>query len=107
MQLTRPGASAAAASGPGGHGGSRDSMPITFTNRSMSSPLLVPLSSGRTLRLPPGGTSQELPDREAEGNPKVEKLRRQGLLDVREETAATDTPARSRKKNAPEESGQE
>jgi hypothetical protein len=79
-----------------------DSMPVTFVNRSASRPLLVPLSSGRTLRLPPGGSSGQMHDREAENNPKVDKLRRQGLLDV----VAESRPG-SRKKNAPEKSGQE
>ena len=58
-------------------------MPITFTNRLTSRPLLVPLSSGATLRLSPGQTSRELPDREAMHNPKIDKLRRRGHVDVR------------------------
>jgi hypothetical protein len=79
-----------------------DSMPVTFVNRSTSRPLLVPLSNGQTLRLPPGGSSEKLPDREVESNPKVDKLRRQGLLDV-----VTEPRSSSRKKDAPEKSGQE
>jgi hypothetical protein len=77
-------------------------MPVTFVNRSVSSPLLVPLSSGMTLRLPPGGSSEKLPDREAENNPKVDKLRRQGLLEV-----ITEPRSSSRKKDAPETSGKQ
>jgi len=75
-------------------------MPVTFVNRSTTSPLLVPLSNGTTLRLSPGGSSEKLPDREAENNPKVDKLRRQGLLDV-----LTETRSSSRSKDAPETSG--
>jgi hypothetical protein len=79
-----------------------ESMPVTIVNRSTSRPLLVPLSNGKTLRLPPGGSSGKLPDREAENNPKVDKLRRQGLLDV-----LTEPRSGSRKKDAPETSGKE
>lgn len=77
-------------------------MPVTFVNRSPSRPLLIRLSSGRTLRLSPGGSSEKLHDREAENNPKVDKLRRQGLLDVVVEARPS-----SRKKDTPETSGQE
>ena len=77
-------------------------MPVTFVNRSVSSPLLVPLSSGKTLRLPPGGSSGNLPDREAQNNPKVDKLRQQGLLDV-----LTEPRSSSREKDAPETSGKD
>lgn len=76
-------------------------MPVTFVNRSALRPLLVPLRSGKTLRLPPGGSSEKLSDREAEDNPKVDKLRRQGLLDV-----LTEPRPGSRKKDTPETSGQ-
>lgn len=77
-------------------------MPVTFVNRSASSPLLIPLTNGQTLRLSPGGSSERLPDREAENNPKVDKLRRQGLLEV-----VTEPRPSSRKKDAPETSGKE
>lgn len=77
-------------------------MPVTFVNRSTSHPLLIPLTNGQTLRLSPGGSSGRLPDREAENNPKVDKLRRQGLLDV-----LTEPRPSSRKKEAPETSGKE
>jgi hypothetical protein len=79
-----------------------DSMTVTFVNRSASRPLLIPLTNGKTLRLSPGGSSEKLPDREAENNPKVDKLRRQGLLDV-----LTEPRSSSRKKDAPEASGKE
>jgi hypothetical protein len=77
-----------------------DSMPVTFVNRSASRPLHIPLANGKTLRLSPGGSSGKLPDREAENNPKVDKLRQQGLLDV-----VTEPKPSSRKKDAPEPSG--
>ena len=74
-------------------------MPVTLVNRSASRPLLVPLTNGKSLRLSPGGSSEKLPDREAESNPKVDKLRRQGLLDV-----IIEPRPGSRKKEAPETS---
>jgi hypothetical protein len=77
-------------------------MPVTFVNRSASRPLLIPLTNGKALRLSPGGSSGKLPDREAESNPKVDKLRRQGLLDVIKEPASS-----GRKKEAPETSRKE
>jgi hypothetical protein len=77
-------------------------MPVTFVNRSASRPLLIPLTNGKSLRLSPGGSSEKLPDREAENNPKVDKLRRQGLLDV-----LTEPRPSSRKKDAPETSRKE
>lgn len=77
-------------------------MPVTFLNRSASRPLLVPLSNGKTLRLSPGGSSGKLSDREAENNPKVDKLRRQGLLDV-----LTEPRSGSHKKEAPKTTGNE
>lgn len=77
-------------------------MPVTFLNRSASRPLLVPLSNGKTLRLSPGGSSGKLSDREVENNPKVDKLRRQGLLDV-----LTEPRTNSRKKEAPKTTGNE
>ena len=77
-------------------------MPVTFVNRDALRPLFVPLSSGKALRLPPGGSSEKLPDREAENNPKVDKLRQRGLLDV-----VTEPRPSSRKKESPGTSGKE
>lgn len=77
-------------------------MPVTFVNRSASRPLLIPLTNGKALRLSPGARSGKLPDREAESNPKVDKLRRQGLLDVLKEPAPS-----SRKAGARETSGKD
>lgn len=57
-------------------------MPVTFTNRSLSGPVIVPLASGASLRLSPGETSPELPDVEAEANPALEKFVARGLVEV-------------------------
>jgi hypothetical protein len=54
----------------------------------MSGPVLVPLSSGTTMRLSPGQVSGEMPDVEVADNAKVDKLRRHGLIDI--ETTETD-----------------
>lgn len=48
--------------------------------------VLVPLNSGRTLRLSPGQTSGELPDVEVQNNPKVDKLVRQHTIAVERPT---------------------
>lgn len=97
-------------------------MPVTLVNRSASRPLLVPLTNGKTLRLSPGGSSEKLPDREAESNPKVDKLRRLGLLDVLTDPRPSGKPSSrpasgpssrsasrpsSRKKDAPETSNED
>jgi hypothetical protein len=56
-------------------------------------PVLVPLSSGTTLRLSPGQVSDDLPDVEVANNAKVGKLQRQGMIDV-----ATAKEARARRR---------
>jgi hypothetical protein len=55
-----------------------------------SRPIVVPLGSGSTLRLSPGQTSDEIPDVEVQNNPKVEKLKDQGVIVV--ESAAKPKP---------------
>ena len=86
-------------------------MPVTLVNRSSLRPLLVRLSNGKTLRLSPGGSSGKLSDREVENNPKVDKLRRRGLLDVLTEPAPgsreEDAPETAGQEDAPETAGQE
>lgn len=57
-------------------------MPVTLTNLQRVGPLLVPLTSGATLRLAPGQTSDELPDVDVQDNAKIDKLTRQGVLEV-------------------------
>jgi hypothetical protein len=51
-------------------------MPVVVTNLS-SSPLLLRLTSGATLRLSPGSASEALADVEVQKNPKVDRLRDQ------------------------------
>ena len=71
-------------------------MPITLTNRLVSGPLIVPLSSGASLRLSPGQTSSELQDVEIAANPALDKLVQRGLVEVQrldgEEEPAVDPP---------------
>lgn len=47
-------------------------------------PVVVPLNGGGSLRLRPGATAEDVPDGEIADNPKVEKLRRQGVIEVQE-----------------------
>jgi hypothetical protein len=83
-------------------------MPVKITNLAISGPVLVPLSSGRTVRLSPGQVSDEMPDVEVVDNAKVDKLRRQGLIDVEttdepeaavESAAAPEAPGGSDRKS--------
>jgi hypothetical protein len=55
-----------------------------------SRPIIVPLGSGSSLRLSPGQTSDEIPDVEVQNNPKIEKLKDQGVIVV--ESAAKPKP---------------
>jgi hypothetical protein len=68
-------------------------MPVTIASLVASGPVLVPLSTGTTVRLSPGEVSDELPDVEVANNAKVEKLRRQGLIAVLDPESGTDAPA--------------
>ena len=52
-------------------------------------PLIVPLSSGGTVRLSPGQFSDDLHEVEVTGNAKLEKLLRQRVVDVVTVGAAT------------------
>jgi hypothetical protein len=87
-------------------------MTVTIKNLLVSGPVTIPLTSGRSLRLSAGEESRELPDIEATGNAKIDKLRRQRVIEVvvtesatgdsDAETAeaaegATATPAQTRK----------
>jgi hypothetical protein len=69
-------------------------MAVRIRSLLVSGPILVPLSTGRTVRLSPGQESDELPDVEVAGSDKVEKLRRQGLIHV--ETVDEDDDAAER-----------
>jgi hypothetical protein len=57
-------------------------MPVTITNLQPSGPLHVPLTSGRTLRLSPGQSSEAIPDVEVENNDQVDRLVGGGLVEV-------------------------
>ena len=59
-----------------------DDMAVRIRSLVTSGPVLVPLSSGTTLRLSPGQVSDDLPDVEVANNAKVGKLQRQGMIDV-------------------------
>jgi hypothetical protein len=61
---------------------------IKIKSLDTSRPVLVPLSTGRAVRLSPGQLSGEMPDVEVANNAKVEKLQRQGLIAV----VTTDEP---------------
>jgi len=76
-------------------------MAVTITNLRASGPVLVPLTTGGTVRLSPGQQSEPLPDVAVADNAKVDKLQRLGLIGV-EAVAASAPPAaeptRSRKR---------
>lgn len=57
-------------------------MAVRIRSLVTSGPVLIPLSSGLTLRLSPGQVSDDLPDVEVANNAKVDKLQRQGMIDV-------------------------
>lgn len=57
-------------------------MAVSIRSLVTSGPVLVPLSSGTTVRLSPGQVSDDLPDVEVANNAKVDKLQRQGMIDV-------------------------
>jgi hypothetical protein len=73
-------------------------MPITLTSRLLSGPLIVPLSSGGSVRLSPGQSSPELADVEAAANPALAKLVERGLVEVQqqEEQGQAARPGRRR-----------
>lgn len=64
-------------------------MTVRIRSLLVSGPLLVPLSSGTTVRLSPGQVTDELADAEITNNAKIEKLRAQQVIDV-EQTEAVE-----------------
>jgi len=64
-------------------------MTVTIKNLLVAGPVAIPLSTGEWLRLSPGEQSPELPDVEATANEKVDKLRRQRIIEVVETDSAT------------------
>jgi len=63
-------------------------MTVTIRNLLVSGPVAIPLTTGQWLRLFPGEESPELPDIEATGNAKIDKLRRQRVIEI----VGTDSP---------------
>jgi hypothetical protein len=74
-------------------------MPVKIRSTATRGPVLVPLSSGITLRLAPGQVSDDLPDVEVANNAKVDKLQRQGVIDV---AKAKKSEAGARRTRVPE-----
>ena len=71
-------------------------MAVRIRNLLVSGPLVVPLSSGGSVRLSPGEVTGELADVEVANNPKVDKLLERRLIDVEpagDEAPAPDEPA--------------
>ena len=66
-------------------------MAVRIRNLAGAGPLYVRLTSGRSVRLSPGGASEELEDVELAGNAKIDRLRERGLIDV--EQIPADQPA--------------
>jgi hypothetical protein len=57
-------------------------MAVRIRSLAPSGPVLVPLTTGASIRLSPGQVSADLPDVEVANNAKVDKLKRQGVIDV-------------------------
>jgi hypothetical protein len=57
-------------------------MTVTIENLLAPGPVAIPLTTGQRLRLSPREKSPELPDIEATANAKVDKLRRQRVIEV-------------------------
>ncbi|MEV8509058.1 hypothetical protein AB0368_30070 [Actinoplanes sp. NPDC051475] len=66
-------------------------MAVRIRNLAVAGPLYVRLTSGRSVRLSPGGATEELEDVEIAGNAKIDRLRESGLIDV--EQIPEDRPA--------------
>jgi hypothetical protein len=80
-------------------------MAVKIRNLTTSGPILVPLSSGTTVRLSPGQSSGEMPDVEVTDNAKVDKLRRQGLIDI-EPTETDESEAAAESGTPPDAPGE-
>jgi hypothetical protein len=75
-------------------------MTVRIRNLLVSGPLLVPLSSGGTVRLSPGQVTDELADAEIANNAKIEKLRAQQVIDVEQTGASADEKTADEKTEA-------
>jgi hypothetical protein len=80
-------------------------MAVRIRSLLVSGPIMVPLTTGRNVRLSPGESSAELHDVEVADNAKVDKLRRQGVIEV--ETTTSDESAGSDADAAGEGTGAE
>jgi hypothetical protein len=80
-------------------------MAVRIRSLLVSGPILVPLSTGRTVRLSPGQESDEVHDVEVAGSDKVEKLRRRGLIHLESVDDAAEPapePERPRSRKRPD-----
>jgi hypothetical protein len=68
-------------------------MAVRIRSLVAAGPVIVPLNSGRTVRLSPGRSSAELPDVEVAGSPTVEKLLRRRLIELDPAGEPADEPA--------------
>jgi hypothetical protein len=71
-------------------------MAVRIRSLAVSGPLLVPLSSGATVRLSPGEATSELDDVDVANNAKIDKLSERRLIDVEsvsDEAEGTDQDA--------------
>lgn len=67
-------------------------MTVRIRNLLTSGPLMVPLNSGRSVRLSPGRWSAELRDAEVADNAGLDKLRRRGDIEVAETGEGPEAP---------------
>ncbi|MEV6871443.1 hypothetical protein [Amycolatopsis sp. NPDC051128] len=76
-------------------------MPVRIRSLLVTGPVVIPLNTGRNVRLSPGESSAELHDVEVADNVKVDKLVSQGVIAVDETTeeSAPAAPSRSRKRS--------
>ena len=68
-------------------------MTVRISSLLTSGPIMVPLNSGRRIRLSPGRWSAGLRDAEVAGNAGVDKLCRRGDIEVAENGEEPEAPA--------------
>ncbi len=78
-------------------------MAVRIRSLGVEGPLYVPLTSGRSIRLSPGGSSTDLDDVEIAGNARVDRLRRRGLIVVEQISAGRPAAAPVEDAEAPVE----
>lgn len=67
-------------------------MTVRIRSLLASGPIVVPLNSGRSVRLSPGRWSAELRDTEVADNAYLDKLHRRGDIEVAESREGTEAP---------------